>query len=409
MKKNLLLLTALLSMAVVSCNKEGCTDPEATNYKKKAKVDDGSCEYPAGIVSLTITENITEATTIAKQTVSICGNINVSSSLIIEPGATIIMCAGASITIESTGYITAVGTADEPIVFKGATETKGFWQGIAIESNNPNNKFNYVTVKDAGTYWAWQDANVFLASGSKLDMSNSTISNSQNLGMYVSESASLPNFTNNKFSNNTIGLDIHVKTVHQLDAATNYNDANTNAFIVVRSGIITTDVTWVATTTPYLIKGMNLEAGLTLNPGVKLLMEADSYIGIKSTGYLKAVGTAASKIDIQGRYASAGFWDGMKFESTNPNNELTYVNISDGGAYWAFSYSNIEVSGSLKIDNCSVSNANSWGLNVKSSSSITSGGVIQTTGAGVEANNTFTSNGTGPDAACTAGCGVNFE
>jgi hypothetical protein len=409
MKKNLLLLTALLSIAVVSCKKEGCTDPEATNYSKKAKVDDGTCKYPEGTITLTITEDITESTTIANQTVSICGDIRVSSSLIIEPGATLIMCAGASITIEETGYISAIGTADKPIMIKGATETKGFWEGLAIKSNNPNNKLNYVTVKDAGTYWGWSYANVFLSPGAKLEMSNSTISNSDDIGLYVSESASLPNFVNNKFSNNTTGLDIHVKTVHQLDAASNYNDANTNAFIYVRAGTITSDVTWAATTTPYLITGLYVEAGLTVNAGAKLLMEADSYIGVKPTGYFKAVGTVSSKIDIIGRYTSAGFWGGMKFDSSNPNNELNYVNISDGGGYWGYSYANIEVTGNLKIDNCSVTNANSWGLNASTSSSVTSGGVVQTTGAGVEANNSFSGNGNGPDANCTAGCGVNFE
>lgn len=35
---------AVLAFGVVSCKKEGCTDPTATNYDKKATKDDGSCE-----------------------------------------------------------------------------------------------------------------------------------------------------------------------------------------------------------------------------------------------------------------------------------------------------------------------------------------------------------------------------
>ena len=116
-----------------------------------------------------------------------------------------------------------------------------------------------------------------------------------------------------------------------------------------------------------------------------------------------------NKIEIKGRYTTAGFWDGVKFGSTNPNNKLEYVNIADGGNYWGYDYANIFLDGSLIVDNCTVSNANSWGLNISNSSMITSGGTVQSTPAGVEANNTFSANGSGPDANCTSGCGVNFE
>lgn len=38
-------LVLLLGLGVTSCNKEGCTDPNATNYNDKAEKDDGSCEF----------------------------------------------------------------------------------------------------------------------------------------------------------------------------------------------------------------------------------------------------------------------------------------------------------------------------------------------------------------------------
>lgn len=409
MKNKLILITALLSVSVVSCNKEGCTDPIADNYSKKAKVDDGTCSYPEDVITMEITEDITTSTIIGDQTVAVCGDISVSSNLTIEAGATLVMCAGASITIEPTGSITAIGTASKPIVIRGEFETKGYWEGLAVESNNPNNKMSYVTIKDAGTYWGWEEANLYLSPGSSLEISNSEISNSSDVGMFVSESVTLTNFANNTFSNNTTGLNIHVKNLHQIDAASNYNSGNANDFIFVRSGTITSDVTWVATATPYLMKGVYVESGLTVNAGATFLMEADSYFQIESTGYLKAIGTVSDPIDIKGRYSTAAYWNGMKFNSTNPNNQLTYVNVADGGSYWGYDYSNIYLNGSLILDNCSISNANSWGLNLTSSSSINCGGSTQTDAAGVESHNTFLNNGNGPDANCTSGCGVNFE
>ncbi len=44
MKKIVLFLLACL--VFTSCKKNGCIDPEATNYNSKAKTDDGSCTYP---------------------------------------------------------------------------------------------------------------------------------------------------------------------------------------------------------------------------------------------------------------------------------------------------------------------------------------------------------------------------
>ncbi len=44
----LLISLAIVSLTTMSCKKEGCTDPDATNYDEKAKKDDGSCVYVEG-------------------------------------------------------------------------------------------------------------------------------------------------------------------------------------------------------------------------------------------------------------------------------------------------------------------------------------------------------------------------
>lgn len=409
MNKRLVALTLLALTTTVACKKEGCTDPLAENYSEKAKTDDGSCTYGEDVVSQEITEDITTPTVIEDKTVKVCGDIYVSSELTLQPGATLIMCAGASITIEETAYLSAVGTADNPIVIKGETETAGFWEGIAIKSNNPNNKLIHVTVKDAGTYWGWEFANVFVDNGSKLEMSNCTISNSDDFGLFVADGSSLTNFSNNTFSNNVTGLNVSVKHVASLDANSNYNQSNTNNYVHVRSGTIETDAVWQALSTPLLIHGVYVEAGLTMNAGLNCQMEASSFFQVESTGFMKAVGTASNPITISGKFASAAYWDGLKIGSNNPNNELKFVQISDGGSYWGYEYSNIHLSGSLIIDDCTISNANSWGLYVAGSSTITSGGAVQTDASGVESNNTFSGNGNGADADCTSGCGVFFD
>jgi Domain of unknown function (DUF4856) len=45
MKSNIYVIGLLSLFVLAACKKEGCTDPSATNYNKKAKKDDGSCKY----------------------------------------------------------------------------------------------------------------------------------------------------------------------------------------------------------------------------------------------------------------------------------------------------------------------------------------------------------------------------
>ncbi|MEZ4937786.1 MAG: hypothetical protein R2799_09365 [Crocinitomicaceae bacterium] len=43
--KKLLFFSILVSLLTISCKKEGCTEPNATNYDPKAEENDGSCVY----------------------------------------------------------------------------------------------------------------------------------------------------------------------------------------------------------------------------------------------------------------------------------------------------------------------------------------------------------------------------
>ncbi len=45
MKTRTIGMVALVGLALASCKKEGCTDPQANNYNEEARKDDGSCTY----------------------------------------------------------------------------------------------------------------------------------------------------------------------------------------------------------------------------------------------------------------------------------------------------------------------------------------------------------------------------
>jgi hypothetical protein len=46
MKKSIAIIGLSVSLGVVSCKKEGCTDPNALNYDEKAKKENNTCSYP---------------------------------------------------------------------------------------------------------------------------------------------------------------------------------------------------------------------------------------------------------------------------------------------------------------------------------------------------------------------------
>lgn len=408
-----------LTVTLASCKREGCTDPAATNYKKIANHDDGSCEYTKGTttggeVSGIIDYDITTPKTFTKGIYTVKETIDVSAALTIMPGCIFIFESGKGLNIQAEGYVSAIGTAAEPIIFKGSTENSpGYWAGIRIGSNNPSNHLEYVTVQDAGSYWAWEKANIYVDNAARLILKYSTISRSAGNGLYVESDATLSNFTSNSFNNNTLaGVNIGARQVGSLDVASNYNVSNGEAFVNARGGTISTPQTWQALNTPILLSAStDVTAALTLNAGITIWQAAGKGFDVKSSGSFTAVGTAAQPITIQGQYASAGYSAGIRIDSNNPANKLAYVNMSNLGSYWFWNYSSIHINGGrLEIDNCSITNSNSWAIYVESSSTVVTNGVTQTTAAGVLANNTFTGNGAGADADCAGGgCTIYFE
>lgn len=62
--KKLIFLAALASIALVSCKKKGCTDPQAVNYSSEAEKDDETCNFkPTIAITGATTINVTLGTT----------------------------------------------------------------------------------------------------------------------------------------------------------------------------------------------------------------------------------------------------------------------------------------------------------------------------------------------------------
>ena len=136
------------------------------------------------------------------------------NGLVIEQGVEIRFTDNIMFEVHFRGYISANGTADEPIIFTGTNPSGPQWNGIFIESNDTRNKLEHCEIKYGGAN-AIKDsiqANIFLGRNYQLEngdlpsliLKNCIIGESGGCGVQVQEGAILTE-SNNTFVNNQSG------------------------------------------------------------------------------------------------------------------------------------------------------------------------------------------------------------
>ncbi|MFV1982911.1 MAG: chitobiase/beta-hexosaminidase C-terminal domain-containing protein [Thiohalomonadales bacterium] len=144
-------------------------------------------------------------------------------------------------------------------------------------------------------------------------------------------------------------------------------------------------------------------ANLTISPGVTLIFQT-SINGLNRTGFgliinngsfLKASGTAKQPIYFTSDIAVPGYWKGIRFTNSNDiNNILNYVTVEYGGGINSNGNGNIILTGnsSVLIENSTITNSDTDGISVSTSSGATLRGDMTTNsfsfiGSGSNINN----------------------
>jgi len=343
------------------------------SYKVQLTVSDGNDD---GVASATISANVPEIKTINQNTVlddifadpsepdyRVTGTVNVNAQLTIQPGVHIMFESNTSLDIESEGSIIAVGSATDSIRFSGEQATPGFWDGLYVNSNNPNNEISYCVVEYGGDYYA----NIYITNNSQLQINHTTSRFSSASGLYAQDNAKLPGFESNVFAHNVdAAIHIPARLIGSLDAGSVYSANNSNNIIDVSPTTVTTDQTWPAIDVPYQFQkyDTNIEATVTIQPGAVIQFASDAGMDVESGGKIVAVGTVTDSITFAGALKTPGYWKGLSVFSNDPGNELTYCNITDGGGYYANIY--ISNSGQLRMTHSSSRNSSGDGLYAQS-------------------------------------------
>jgi hypothetical protein len=333
--KNLLLTLSLSAVFIFSCKKED-TQPEPLPVLGAITL---GCSYNNG---LTLTNHNKIGSGV--DYIVNCDCEITRGKLAIDTNVIIQFSTSGSLKIKDNAYIEAKGSPSKTIVFEGQINAWSSWKGLFIESNDPRNSMDYCVVRNGGNtdYTGYigtssydTKANIWVSGNFKL--SNSLVTGSGGEGLYFYEEATLLTFSNNVVSNNAKApIILYSGDIANLGVATTTFIGNTDNYIglysVSSNKEVAESVVFNKAGVSYMLLNSHyFQNNLTVNPGVTIQSKASLALGIQGTGFIKMIGTATDPITLTGEVNVAGFWNGIVIGTTNPLNEINFINISGGG------------------------------------------------------------------------------
>lgn len=268
--------------------------------------------------------------------------VSVEVDLVIEPGVVIQFSDAAGMKIRDQGSISAVGTQNNPITFTSAAAIKGAWKGILSFSEKIKNRFEYVTLENAGDGGLTSNsepASLILAADTYFRLNHVTVKNGLKNGI----AATAYNY-NLEINNTTVtGCDIPLYVEPNVAAHISGGNftGNTSDVIRIAAGYLEDGGahTWKNLAVPYRMAADLVIVGgttLTLEPG--LVMEFEDTKGMEMDklfndgSALIAVGTPSNPITFTGVTKAPGAWHSLSFRrSTSVQNKLEHVLIEYAG------------------------------------------------------------------------------
>ncbi len=137
----------------------------------------------------------------------ILSSLELRDEITFEPGVTCLFDAGLRLWVTSDGAMIADGTAANKITFSGLAQNPGAWWGIELASPSTSNNINHGVISYGGDP-AGRGGNIYMVGatpGSRLMITNSTISNSATYGILKAAGTTNLSEGSNNFSGNAAG------------------------------------------------------------------------------------------------------------------------------------------------------------------------------------------------------------
>jgi hypothetical protein len=318
------------------------------------------------------------------------------------------VAAGATLTVEPGvearfreatelrvyGQLTAIGTAEAPILFTGAfaeseTPQPGWWYGVTINgiASAPltDSVLDYVTIEYSGRA-DYANLNLIYAT---VAISNSTFRHSASNGIR-GQTDGVAHISDSTFTNNAIyPIEFRDGSVNPILANLTVTNNGVDA-IFFGNGTIGEDRTWRALGVPYIFANTTVAAGatLTVEPGVEARFAQATELRVN--GKLIARGTAEAPILFTGTFTDTvtaavnepGWWYGVSLagiaNAPLTDSVLEHVTIESSGRG---GYANLNlVYATVVISHSTFSNSSANGI------------LGQTEGVAHISDSTFTNN-----------------
>ncbi len=336
--------------------------------------------------------------------------------LVIQPGTEVRFDQGTGLRIDSDGILDADGTEQEPILFTGTSQSRGWWNGLYFRgTTHPHNLLNYVIIEYGGgeaQHSSTDPANLTVSRSissyaASVTLTNSILQHSGGFGLFLHANGSMPDSGNNVYTANADGpAAVDAARLHYLDDNSDYtgNDEGKNVVHVI-GNTVEENVIWQSLNAPYFVADdiSVSDAEFTIEPGATFYFDAEKRFRLHSGTVFTIAGTEDDPITFTGSEQTPGWWEGVSVVgTTHPNNIMEHVIIEYAGRaafHSSTAPANLTVSrsissyaASLTLKNSTLRNGAGVGLFLHHHGSLPN-----------STENTFTGNAEGPAMAFTSG------
>ncbi len=373
----LLLSFSLLGLAATSCKKDKDDDPKPTTPSTSDKtviITDG--DITTNTTWANVEPDSSKYDYIVKTEVNVRGGV-----LTIAPGVRInFQNSDAGIYTNSTGAISAVGTAAQPIIFESELRMRGAWPGINFVSTSAVNRMDFCKVRYAGSkdYRSLFGVGKFgvIVEG-KARINNTRVESSAESGFFLDWQADVTAFDGNSIRDcPNYALVTAMRALDRVGANNRFTGSGNNRIAIYdERGTSDNTVQLRNFGLPYEVQGelSMRDVNVTIDAGTTLLFGPGASLRFQ-TGSLIAAGTAAAPITFSGLTANVGSWFGVEVGTSAANRmEHCVVDGAGGGDLGLFQRGNIVLAdrGRLTISNSIVRNSETWGINRPSNANLT--------------------------------------
>jgi len=327
-----------------------------------------------------IDEDISESRTLSADTLYVVtDDIEISSTLTIEPGTVVEFYEDVSLQVVDGGELVADGTEDEPILFTGTESSPGSWRGVHVSSSHSDaNLLNYVVVEYGGGGELEGTVQVGRRHReARLTMTNCTLRHSESYGLSVHVDSDFPDSTRNEYVDNDAGAVLtSANNIHYLDGNSDYTGNGEDVVDIEGADLEDVTVRWDALNVPYRIGDSTrvTDTDLTIEAGAAFHVREDGTLHIRSGSTFVAAGTDDEPIVFTGTEETPGWWNGLYISSsTDEDNQLRNALVEYGGG--GDRRGTVQVGrrhreARLTMTNCTLRHSESYGLYVHTESDL---------------------------------------